>query len=292
MEFCKTNIVYFLIILACFGCTKTKKNNKLLEKQIAVLKEDCIIFPNDMIPFCLGNEYPDTTLLDRSFKMIVYIDKEGCTNCKLRSLVPLYMFITEYRGLENFGVITILNTNNIDSVKQIIKEINFSTTVFFDLSNSFKLLNPHIPQEERLQTFLINENNHVLLVGSPIRNSSLRELYLKQITSLQNQEASPRTILEAEKSEYDLGMVKEGTSKKQTITVRNTGANVFRLKGFTTSCNCTEATCDWKELQPGESGTITVSYEAEQPGDFYRTVDIYGNIPNNSLMLSFIGTVK
>ena len=48
----------------------------------------------------------------------------------------------------------------------------------------------------------------------------------------------------------------------------------------------------WKELQPGESGTITVSYEAEQPGDFYRTVDIYGNIPNNSLMVSFIGTVK
>ncbi|MCO7167735.1 MULTISPECIES: DUF1573 domain-containing protein [Parabacteroides] len=49
---------------------------------------------------------------------------------------------------------------------------------------------------------------------------------------------------------------------------------------------------NWKELQPGESGTITVSYEAEQPGDFYRTVDIYGNIPNNSLMVSFIGTVK
>ena len=47
-----------------------------------------------------------------------------------------------------------------------------------------------------------------------------------------------------------------------------------------------------KEQQPGESGTITVSYEAEQPGDFYRTVDIYGNIPNNSLMVSFIGTVK
>lgn len=49
---------------------------------------------------------------------------------------------------------------------------------------------------------------------------------------------------------------------------------------------------NWKELQLGESGTITVSYEAEQPGDFYRTVDIYGNIPNNSLMVSFIGTVK
>ena len=245
-----------------------------------------------MIPFCLKNEYPDTTLLDRSFKMIVYIDKEGCTNCKLRSLIPLYMFITEYRDLKNFGVITILNTKNIDSAKQIIKEINFNATVFFDLSNSFKRLNPNIPQEERLQTFLINENKQVLLVGSPIRNSSLKDLYLKQITGTQNKEQLTMTALEAEKSEYDLGTVKEGTTKTQTVTVRNTGTSVFKLEGFTSSCDCTEATADWKELQPGESGTITVSYEAEQPGDFYRTVEIYGNIPNNSLMMSFIGIVK
>ena len=34
---------------------------------------------------------------------------------------------------------------------------------------------------------------------------------------------------------------------------------------------------NWKELQPGESGTITVSYEAEQPGDFYRTNKEGGN---------------
>ena len=274
------------------ACTKPKQANIILEKQIAAIKKDCIILPNDMIPFCLKNEYPDTTLLDRSFKMIVYIDKEGCTNCKLRSLIPLYMFITEYRDLKNFGVITILNTKNIDSAKQIIKEINFNATVFFDLSNSFKRLNPNIPQEERLQTFLINENKQVLLVGSPIRNSSLKDLYLKQITGTQNKEQLTMTALEAEKSEYDLGTVKEGTTKTQTVTVRNTGTSVFKLEGFTSSCDCTEATADWKELQPGESGTITVSYEAEQPGDFYRTVEIYGNIPNNSLMVSFIGIVK
>ena len=130
------------------------------------------------------------------------------------------------------------------------------------------------------------------VIGNPVHNLAVRDLYLKQITGIQDKKVLPTTLLEAEKSEYDLGTVKEGTTKKQTVTVRNTGTSVFKLKGITTSCDCTEATCNWKELQPGESGTITVSYEAEQPGDFYRTVDIYGNIPNNSLMLSFIGTVK
>ena len=129
-------------------------------------------------------------------------------------------------------------------------------------------------------------------VGIGHGNLAVRDLYLKQITGMQYQEALPKTTLETDKAEYDLGTVKEGTTKKQTVTVRNTGTSVFKLKGFTTSCDCTEATCDWKELQPGESGTVTVSYEAEQPGDFYRTVEIYGNIPNNSLMVSFIGTVQ
>ena len=98
--------------------------------------------------------------------------------------------------------------------------------------------------------------------------------------------------LEAEQIEYNLGTVPTGTTKQQTVTIRNSGSTVFKLKGFTTSCDCTEATCDWQELPPGENGTFTVSYQAEEPGDFYRTVEIYGNIPDNALQFSFIGTVK
>ena len=108
---------------------------------------------------------------------------------------------------------------------------------------------------------------------------------------MQNKETFTVTTLEPEKTEYDLGTVLNGTTKEQTITIRNMGTNAFKLKGFTTSCDCTEATCEWKELQPGENGIITVSYKAEQLGDFLRTVDIYGNIPNKSLTLNFIGTV-
>ena len=61
-----------------------------------------------------------------------------------------------------------------------------------------------------------------------------------------------------------------------TCEICSIGSTVFKLKGFTTSCDCTETICDWQELQPG---------------DFYRTVEIYGNIPDNALQFSFIGTV-
>ena len=130
-----------------------------------------------------------------------------------------------------------------------------------------------------------------LLIGNPIFNLAVKDLYLKYILGGTISKQSI-TTLTVEQTEYNLGSVPTGTTKQQTVTIRNSGSTVFKLKGFTASCDCTEATCDWQELQPGESGTFTVSYQAEEPGDFYRTVEIYGNIPDNALQFSFIGTVK
>ena len=147
------------------------------------------------------------------------------------------------------------------------------------------------PKEQAFQTFLLDKDNKVKVIGNPIQNLAVKDLYLKYITGSTSQKQTA-TTLEAEQTEYDLGSVPTGTTKQQTVTVRNSGSTVFKLKGFTTSCDCTEATCDWQELQPGESGTFTISYQAEEPGDFYRTVELYGNIPDNALQFSFIGTVK
>ena len=191
----------------------------------------------------------------------------------------------------NIPFIFVFQSKDDKELRYILKRDNFDRPVCIDRDSRLDKLNK-FPQDITFQTFLLDQDNKVKVIGNPVHNLAVRDLYLKQLAGVQHKEILAKTTLEPEKSEYDLGTVKEGTTKKQTIAVRNTGITVFKLTGFTTSCDCTEATCNWKELQPGESGTITVSYEAEQPGDFYRTVDIYGNIPNNSLMLSFIGTVK
>ena len=51
----------------------------------------------------------------------------------------------------------------------------------------------------------------------------------------------------------------------------------------------------WKlfgEIQPGESAVLTVKYKAEEPGDFWRTITIYGNIPDQSITLDFWGNCQ
>ena len=251
-----------------------------------------IVFPQDMAFTRFVTESVDYRIPDAEYKVLVYVDSVGCTSCKLQ-LPKWQELIAHVDSATNGNIpfIFVFQSKDDRELRYILKRDNFDRPVCIDRNNRFDELN-QFPQDITFQTFLLDKDNKVKVIGNPVHNLAVRDLYLKQITGIQYQEALPKTTLETEQAEYDLGTVKEGTTKKQAVTVRNTGTSVFKLKGFTTSCDCTKATCDWKELQPGESGTVTVSYEAEQPGDFYRTVEIYGNIPNNSLMMSFIGTVQ
>ena len=283
--------LYILLLLSLL--TACKENNK---EKFALLVQEWqgkeIVFPQNMAFTRFVTEPVDYRIPDAEYKVLVYVDSVGCTSCKLQ-LPKWQKLIAHVDSATNGNIpfIFVFQSKDDRELRYILKCDNFDRPVCIDRNNRFNSSN-RFPQDITFQTFLLDKDNKVKVIGNPVHNLAVRDLYLKQITGMQYQEALPKTTLETDKAEYDLGTVKEGTTKKQTVTVRNTGTNVFKLKGFTTSCDCTEATCDWKELQPGESGTVTVSYEAEQPGDFYRTVEIYGNIPNNSLMMSFIGTVE
>ena len=283
--------LYILLLLSLL--TACKENNK---EKFALLVQEWqgkeIVFPQNMAFTRFVTEPVDYRIPDAEYKVLVYVDSVGCTSCKLQ-LLKWKELIAHVDSATNGNVpfIFVFQSKDDRELRYILKCDNFDRPVCIDRNNRFNSSN-RFPQDITFQTFLLDKDNKVKVIGNPVHNLAVRDLYLKQITGMQYQEALPKTTLETDKAEYDLGTVKEGTTKKQTVTVRNTGTSVFKLKGFTTSCDCTEATCDWKELQPGESGTVTVSYEAEQPGDFYRTVEIYGNIPNNSLMVSFIGTVQ
>jgi len=283
--------LYILLLLSLL--TACKENNK---EKFALLVQEWqgkeIVFPQNMAFTRFVTEPVDYRIPDAEYKVLVYVDSVGCTSCKLQ-LPKWKELIAHVDSATNGNVpfIFVFQSKDDRELRYILKCDNFDRPVCIDRNNRFNSSN-RFPQDITFQTFLLDKDNKVKVIGNPVHNLAVRDLYLKQITGMQYQEALSKTTLETDKAEYDLGTVKEGTTKKQTVTVRNTGTSVFKLKGFTTSCDCTEATCDWKELQPGESGTVTVSYEAEQPGEFYRTVEIYGNIPNNSLMVSFIGKVS
>ena len=158
-------------------------------------------------------------------------------------------------------------------LRYILKRDNFRLPVCVDSQNEFGKLN-RFPSELMFQTFLLDKDNRVKVIGNPIHNLSVKELYLKEIAGIKETEALALT------------------TKKQKVLLKNTGDVPFIIKGITTSCDCTTAEYDWKEIAPDEQKEIVVSYKGEEPGDFWRTVTVYGNIPDQSLILSFVGKVE
>ena len=277
-------------------CSEQKITKENKKEEVARLVQEWqgkeIVFPKNITFTRFVTDTVDYQIPQSDYKVLIYVDSTGCTSCKLQ--LPKWKELIAYTDSvtgNNIPFLFFFQSKDDKELRYILKRDNFNRPVCIDRNSELDKLN-RFPQNITFQTFLLDKKNRIVVIGNPIHNLAVKDLYLKQIMGIQNKETLTVTTLEPEKTEYDLGTVLNGTTKEQTITIRNVGTNVFKLKGFTTSCDCTEATCEWKELQPGENGIISVSYKAEQLGDFYRTVEIYGNIPNNSLMVSFIGTVK
>lgn len=141
------------------------------------------------------------------------------------------------------------------------------------------------------QTFLVDSGNCVKVIGNPIHNLSIKDLYLKEIAGIED-ESLPITTIDTDSVEYHYGVVNENMTASRKIILQNTGKEVFRINGTTTSCDCMIAEYDWGEIPPGGKAVITVEYEAEELGDFWRTITIFGNIPEKSVTLDFWGTVR
>lgn len=42
-----------------------------------------------------------------------------------------------------------------------------------------EIMNPHLPKNKALHTFLLDENNNVILVGNPLHNKKIEKIFYK-----------------------------------------------------------------------------------------------------------------
>ena len=281
-------ILILFSFLFFFSCSNVKK------KQVEILvnewnnKEIC--FPAHPV---FTRQLTDTVLYripKSDYKVVVFVDSVGCVSCKLQ-LSRWKEFMHEVDSLSDGAVpfVFFFQSKDLRELRYILKCDGFSHPVCIDTDDEFNRLN-HFPGEMMFQTFLVDSENRVK-VGNPIHNLSVKELYLKELTGMKSNPL-PVTTVHSDSVEYHYGTVGENQTESRKVVLHNTGKEVFRIKGVTTSCDCMTVEYGWDEIQPGESAVLTVKYKAEEPGDFWRTITIYGNIPDQSITLDFWGIVR
>ena len=151
------------------------------------------------------------------YKVVVFVDSVGCISCKLQ-LPKWKEFMHEVDSLSDGNVpfVFFFQTKDVSELRYILKR------------DSFYRLN-RFPGEMMFQTFLVDSANRVKVIGNPIHNLSVKDLYLKEITGIEAV-SQPVTTIQADSAEYHYGVVGENKTASEEYrkgSVPNKGNNNF-----------------------------------------------------------------
>lgn len=162
-------IFLFLLIYSC--STKSQK----LFSEISLLQSG----PID----CGLNELINDSIWQKKMKYIVYSDSTRCTPCRINKMYIWNSFLEyskNYNSQLSFYFIFCPAKKDIEGIKlAIINNSKFNYPIFLDTLGEFEKLNPHLPKNKALHSFLLDENNNVILVGDPLYNKEIKELFYK-----------------------------------------------------------------------------------------------------------------
>lgn len=148
----------------------------------------------------------------------------------------------------------------------------------------------HFPSDVNFQTFLLDSQNRVLAIGNPVHNKKVRDLYLQIIAGQQTGVAtSSQTKVVLDKNLDEMGDFDWKTSQTATFSLRNLGNHLLIIEDINASCGCTSVAYSKEPVSPGKSADIQVTYRAEHPEHFEKTITVYCNTPTSPIRLKIRG---
>ena len=138
-------------------------------------------------------EFAEEWLLNDALsgRLVIWFDSTECGSCRMNRLYEWNEdpVVHHAQALQDkFEVVLIFSPKKEDvrSLKFNLEGYDVSFSVIIDEAGDFPRLNPHIPADKRLHSFLIDKGNKVVLVGNPLGNEKLWELYKEQIRQFVN----------------------------------------------------------------------------------------------------------
>lgn len=292
------NIV--IVVMICMTLYSCKENTSFAEMKKIVEKWNGkeIIFPQnvsymfmDKDTICVSSNIP-------SYKILVYTDSTGCVDCKAQ----LYKWNGLIEEFENemgdlVSFLFFFQPKSGEDIQTLFRENNFRYPSYIDVDNELNRLN-NFPTDSRLQTFLLNEDNKVVLIGNPINNPQIRNLYKQTIKgkekiSLVDADGKlPITSIEIEEQVLELGELKKGETSKVRFHLKNTGRNPLVLMNVSSSCGCIVLKWIKEPIAPNETTEILVEVTPNSKGYFRKTITVYCNVEFSPIVMLIKGEIK
>lgn len=263
-----------LIILSLLSvlCSCNSKSTEQLNAVSSLVGRE--IFMPDSLTCQILNDTIVFSFGDADYTIVEYIDSAGCTPCRMK-LQEWNNLINQLMAIQDVDVnfVMVINSPETEELDYIIKRDNFLHPICFDSVGDFAIRN-QLPEKDTYHTFLLDENNDIVLVGNPAINPKIRELYRSVVIGDVDEDRKAIS--------KPLGAIKAGASIVKQFEVHNGDTCLLTIQEVVPSCDCVSATINIDTIQPDQSGILTMKYVADSiSGPISRYVDVYFNEKEN-----------
>lgn len=166
-----------LITFLLFGSCNSKK------KQIKTVLEEMASTPIQLNLDKMEARRNPLAKLDGKYKMVVYVDSSECTPCALSHLRfwnPLVKEAHDKKISIDYVFVLAPKKADIEDVNLELEVTDLPVSIYVDTAFVFRQKNPSLPKDKKYHSFLLDKNNEVLFVGSPLDGEKIKLMY-KQI---------------------------------------------------------------------------------------------------------------
>ena len=173
-------LVLISIALVIFSC----KGNDGIKEDIRILHSKNIIIYDNVTIIVGGKDTLMSDHMDSEFKLVVYTDSTECNSCEIQKMYAwnsLLRYAERFDSRLKYYFIFSPKRNDEYSVRLALRNALFDYPVILDSKGEFAKLNPHLPKNKALHTFLLDKENNVILVGSPLNNPEIEKLFKETV---------------------------------------------------------------------------------------------------------------
>lgn len=170
--------IYCVLLVASlmFSC---KGNKRKIERDVAKWIGREMVLPENVKMQIGVKDTFCADLFHMKYKVLMYVNSTGCSDCTLN--------ISKWREFseilcknKNVGFLIYVYSDDYIGLEHKLVSNNFRFPVLFDVEDRLNKINS-LSKDKNFQTFLLDSNNRVILVGNPMNNKNIFDLYLREI---------------------------------------------------------------------------------------------------------------
>lgn len=289
----KRTVFYMILVCALLACKESETER--ITNLVKSWQGRTMYFPVDAELLSFGGDSTYKYSIKRTdYAIVSYVDSIGCMSCKLQ--LPEWEKLIATVDSVSGGTVPCLfffHPSNKKELVSLLKRVHFTYPVCIDETDSLNRLN-HFPSDMMFQTFLVDRDRKVVGIGNPVHNPKVKQLYLDIISGKPVGQKTQEVLTEVTVSteQFDFDSFDWEDAQTSTFSLQNTGRYPLVVQDITTSCGCTSVDYSKEPVLSGQSLEIKVTYKADHPEHFNKTITVYCNAAVSPLQFKIVGNAK